>query len=694
MPSRAGQQEEPADPQRTADGLDEATLRQRLFGSEAELETLRAQVQGSEWLAERISHNEHELSSLRAEVESLRARPLLRYVDRLQGEVGRVRRRLRRVVPSAGGGSGGLAQPETGPVVEPSASFPEDGRYSTWVAAYDTIDDEARTSIRGRLESLTDRPLVSIILPVFNSPEPYLRAAIQSVQSQIYTNWELCIADDCSTAAWVPKVLDEYAAADSRIKVRRRSVNGHISEASNTAVEMATGTWLALFDHDDVYPEHALAVAVLALADVPDAGILYSDEDHIDDDGNRSGAYFKPDFDPVLLLGQNYFSHLCMVRRDLVRDAGGFRVGYEGSQDWDLVLRVVERLDAHQVVHVPHVLYHWRVHEASTASSIGAKPYAAVAARRSVADHLERTGKRGKVVPVGGSGFTRVRWDLPDEPPEVSVVVVPRSGERLVRCIDSARVRAAYPSVEMVVVDDGDQRPLVRGFLRDRQDSITVVRDDRHVNDGALRNAGARAASGELLCFLHDDVEAITDGWLEEMVGLLLQPGIGAVGAKLLYPEGTVEHAGMVMGIGGTVGHVHRFTDALAPGYFGRAMLSQCFSAVSWACMLVRRDAFDAVGGFDEVRLSGAFLDVDLCLRLGEAGWRVAWTPHAELTHFEPPDEWRVTAGENAVRLAREVRYLHVRWADVLARDPAYNPNLSLAHETCPLAWPPRATYR
>lgn len=694
MQSGAGRQGEPANSDLIADGPDEATLRRRLIGSEAELEELRAQIQGSEWLAERIAHNEGEISSLRAEVEALRGKRVLRYANRLQIQMERIRRRLGRAVPTSNGGSGGSTVLEPVSVVEPSTSFPEDRRYGTWVAAYDTVDDEARTAIQRRIDALPDPPLVSVILPVFNSPEPYLRAAIQSVQAQIYTNWELCIADDCSTAAWVPKVLDEYAAMDARIKVRRRPVNGHISEASNTAIEMATGTWLALFDHDDVYPEHSLAVAVLALADVPDAGILYSDEDHIDDAGNRSGAYFKPDFDPVLLLGQNYFSHLCMLRRDLVKDAGGFRVGYEGSQDWDLVLRVVERLKPHQIVHVPHVLYHWRVHRASTASSIVAKPYAAVAARRSVADHLERTGKRGKVLPLRGSGFTRVRWELPEEPPGASVVVVPRSGERLVRCLDSARVRAAYPSVELVVVDDGDQRPMVRSFLRDRQDSISVVRDDRHVNDGALRNAGARAATGDVLCFLHDDVEAITDGWLEEMVGLLLQPGIGAVGAKLLYPDGTVEHAGMVMGIGGTVGHVHRFTDALAPGYFGRAMLSQCFSAVSWACMLVRRDAFDAVGGFEEAHLSGAFLDVDLCLRLGEAGWRVAWTPHAELTHFESPDEWRVTAGENAVRLAREVRYLHTRWADVLARDPAYNPNLSLAHETWPLAWPPRATYR
>jgi len=244
------------------------------------------------------------------------------------------------------------------------------------------------------------------------------------------------------------------------------------------------------------------------------------------------------------------------------------------------------------------------------------------------------------------------------------------------------------------VVDDGDRRPPLRQFLRDRAAGLTLVQDDRDCSDSALRNAGARAAAGEVVCFVHDDVEVITDRWLEEMVGLLVQPGVGAVGAKLLYPDGSVEHAGTVTGIGGTVGHIHRSIDRLEPGYFGRAMLTQSFSAVSWACMAVRREAFDQVGGFDEAHLSGAFGDTDFCLRLGEAGWRVAWTPHAEFIHHEDKDGPREGDGENAVRFAREIRYLHSRWPEHLVGDPAYNPNLSLAHETLPLAWPPRVSYR
>jgi O-antigen biosynthesis protein len=694
MGSTSGGNSHPDDGRVDIDALDEQGARSYLAVSRATIEELLARVEGEEWLASKVAEQATELDRLEGERErqatelaSLRADRLVRY--------GAVLRRL-----SGRWHARSVAQPTNVPdssgtgLVDPPPSLPEDHRYPTWVAAFDTIDDDVRQVIRHRLDRLTDPPLVSVILPVFNTPEQYLREAIDSVRAQLYPRWELCIADDCSTAAWVPKVLEEYAALDPRIRVERREENGHISAASNTAVGMATGEWIAFFDHDDLLAEHALALAVLALADSPEAGALYSDEDLVNDDGVRSFPYFKPDFDPILLLGQNYFSHLCMLRRSLILQAGGFRVGYEGSQDWDVVLRVVEQLRPDQIVHVPHVLYHWRVHPGSTSSSLSAKPYAATAARRAVTDHLRRVGQEARVLPAGWTGFNRIRWELSEAPPPVTVVILPRTGIRLTRCINSARARAAYPDVEIMVVDDGDRRPMLRAFMRDWRKTVTVVSDYRNVSDGALRNVAAGQASGEILCFLHDDVEAVSDGWLEEMVGLLLQPGIGAVGAKLLYPDETIHHAGIVMGIGGTAGYIHRRADRLDPGYGGRAMLSQSFSAVSWACMVVRREAFEAVGGFDEANLSGAYVDVDFCLRLREAGWRVAWTPNAEMTRYASPTEPRESEGENAIRFAREIRYLHTRWAPVLAADPAYSPNLSLAHETMPLAWPPRASYR
>lgn len=683
------------------DALDEAGVRSYLAVSRATIEELLARIDGEEWLAAKVAEQIDELTRLAsdrdrqsAELVAVRSSWPWRVADRFGVVRTRAHRLADRYRSTSGSGSGDSGEAELpADALAPPLAMPEDRRYPMWAELYDTLDDDARRTIRQRVDGLVDPPLISVIMPVFDPPEQYLREALDSIRNQLYQHWELCVADDASTAAWVPKVLEEYAALDDRIKVQRRPENGHISRASNTAVEMTTGKWIALFDHDDLMAEHALALAALALAEVPEAGALYSDEDLIDDDGVRSMPYFKPDFDPILLLGQNYFSHLCMLRRDLVVAAGAYREGYEGSQDWDLVLRVVEQLRADQVVHVPHVLYHWRVHAASTASSVAAKPYAVTAARRAVADHLRRTGQRARVLPVGASGFNRVQWQVPDAPPLVSLVILPRTATRLMRCVDSAQVRAGYPAMETVVVDDGDRRPPIRAFLRDRAHLMTVVTDHRDVTDGALRNAGARRGGGEILCFLSDDVEAVTNGWLDEMVGLLLQPGVGAVGAKLLYPNGSIQHAGLVMGIGGTVGHIHRLFTSLEPGYGGRLWLNQSFSAVSWDCMAVRREAFEAVGGFDEEHLSGAFVDVDFCLRLGEAGWRVAWTPHAELTRHVSPTEPRETDGENAIRLAREIRYLHTRWAQVLAADPAYNPNLSLAHETAPLAWPPRVTY-
>lgn len=671
-------------------------MQERLAAAEAEAERLRQYQRGQEWLAAALKEKQEAVWRAEAELRTVEALPGVQKMVRARAAAQGVQRvwarlqRLRGQSPEGAGPAVGVENP-----VPPSEREPEDERYGTWVACYDTLDDEAKRSIARRLQAIGSPLLVSILLPVFDVPERYLREALDSVRRQLYPHWELCVADDCSTAPWVSATLQEYAKKDPRIKVERRPQNGHISAASNTALGMATGEWIACFDHDDVLAEHALAVAVLAICDVPGAGILYSDEDHIDDDGRREHPYFKPDFDPLLITGQNYFSHLCMIRRDLVEVVGGYREGLEGSQDWDLVLRVLEQLDPEQVVHVPHVLYHWRVHEGSTASSLTAKPYAATAARRAVQEHLDRTGVSAAVQTIGGTSFNRVHWAVPEAPPKVSIVTIARNGFRLIRCLDSVRLRSTYPNYEMLVVDDGDDHPPFRQYLeRARHHWFGVWRDPRPVGDAGLWNEAVRQTSGEVLCFLDDEVEVMSDRWLEELIGVLMQRGVGAVGAKLLYPDGSIEHAGLVAGIGGAVGRVHHHFDRLEPGYFGRAMLTQCFSAVSSACMVVRREAFEAIGGFDEANLSAAFNDVDLCFRLVEAGWWVAWTPFAEMIHFEAPERQADTAGGNEERLARELRYLHGRWAKVLELDPAYNGNLSLAHETFPLAWPPRVSYR
>jgi glycosyltransferase involved in cell wall biosynthesis/2-polyprenyl-3-methyl-5-hydroxy-6-metoxy-1,4-benzoquinol methylase len=617
-----------------------------------------------------------------SELEAFRQTKTFRYTARLR----RVYERLRR-------------SRSRGPRTEAPASLVDmslsgASSYGLWVEQFDTIDDGARAAIRGRLNRLTTQPLVSVIMPVYNTPAPYLKAAIDSVRNQLYANWELCIADDCSTEPHVAEILRGYEALDARIRVVVRSENGHISAASNTALGLATGTWIAPVDHDDLLPEHALALAVLALADNEDAGLLYSDEDKIDQANRRHSPNFKPDFDPLLLLGQNLLTHLSLLRRDLVLVAGGYREGFEGAQDWDLVLRIVELLEPGQVVHVPHVLYHWRSHSSSTASALSAKPYAANAGQRSVVEHLERRGLSGEVSQIPLSGHNRVKWRLPEPVPRVSIIIPTKDGRYLQRCIDSVLSFTSYPDFEIVVVDNGSRQMTTLDYLRVREGQISVIRDDRPFNYSALNNAAVERVSGSVICLLNDDTEVISGDWLEEMVSQLLQPGVGAVGAKLYYPDGRIQHAGVILGIGGVAGHSHRFSDRLSPGYFGRLLLAQTLSAVTGACMVVRRQAWDEVGGLDEEHLAVAFNDVDFGIRLCQAGWRIVWTPQAELFHHESVSRGPDSVGQRLHDSPREIEYVESLWSTVLRTDPAYNPNLTLVTEDFSLAWPPRVTYR
>jgi GT2 family glycosyltransferase len=680
----------PLDPR--ADDVE--TLR-RLRVAEATIESLRDVLLSQESLADHLSTALQ--VSTQSQQELAQVQQELALAVRAAGWRGLARAGKRRAVRLL------AARRPTVPVVEvvadTTASTAEevawtDIRYGEWIELYDTVDDEARHALTAQLAELPEQPLVSIIFPVYNSPEDFLRQAIDSVRAQLYTTWELCIADDCSTLPHVAKILEEYAALDERIRVYRRETNGHISACSNSSVAMARGSWLCLMDHDDVLAEHALAVSVLALHRCPAAAIAYSDEDHIEADGSRSQPYFKPDFDPLLILGQNYFSHLCLVRADLVALVGGFREGYEGSQDWDLLLRVLEQVRPDQVVHVPHVLYHWRVHSESTASSVSAKPYVVDASRRVVEEHLARIGVQADVTTLWGTSYNRVEWKQPPTLPTVSIILLPRSGHLLARCIDSIRMLTPYPQLEILLVDDGGFHPPMRRMVSERGGWLTVLENTQDISDSAQRNFAARKASGDVLCFLSDDVEVLSTTWLHELVGVLSHPGIGCVGAKLVYPNLRIQSAGTVLGIGGTAGSPHRlFFERFASGYAGHLRLVRSPSAVSWAAMAVRRDLFTEVGGFSEEHFTGVFGDIDLCLRLNESGWRTAWTPYAELIHHERPEDGRAVDGANAIRFDRDVRYLHQRWGKWVANDPSYNPNLSLAHESLSLAWPPRTSY-
>ena len=546
--------------------------------------------------------------------------------------------------------------------------------YREWCARFDTLSDADRAAIRARCEKLQTR--FSVVMPVYETPEPLLRKAIDSVRRQLYPRWELCIADDASKAPHVRRVLEEAMRDDARIKVTFREQNGHISAASNSALTLASGDWVALLDHDDELAEHALYMMAEEIAAHPDADLVYSDEDKIDHGGRRFDPHLKPDWNPDLFWSQNYLAHLCVLRRSRVVEVGGFREGFEGSQDYDLYLRAGQH-----VRHVPFVLYHWRAIEGSTAQAASAKSYAQAAGERALRDKL------GLEIAAGPFPTTyRVRWPAPS--PLVTLVIPTRDQCAVLRnCIESIRRTTAYRNYELIVVDNQSRDRETLAYLSSLD--AKVLRYDQPFNFSAINNLGVREARGEVVGLLNNDLEAIEPDWLGEMVAQAMRPEIGAVGARLLYPDRTLQHGGIILGIGGVAGHAHKYSSEADPGYFSRAQLVQDVSAVTAACLLVRHDTYLRAGGLDE-GLAVAFNDVDFCLRVRALGLRNLWTPFATLLHHESRTRGPENTPAKRARFRREKAVMHERWADALRADPAYSPNLTLESEDFSLAWPPR----
>ncbi len=565
--------------------------------------------------------------------------------------------------------------------------------YERWVVNYDTLSNDRLSALRESSRHLPRRPLVSIVVPVYNTPEKWLAKAIASIGAQTYNNWELCLADDASTAPHVRPLLEKYAAADPRIKVCFREKNGHISAASNSALALATGEFIALLDHDDELTPHALHEVVTLLNAHPDTDFIYSDEDKIDEEGHRHEPYFKPDFLPDLFLAQNYTSHLTVYRAALVREAGGFRVGYEGSQDWDLALRIVSLIkDPARIRHIPKVLYHWRAIPGSTALLSSEKNYPVEAARRALTDHFARQNQPIELLPVPGDHW-RVKYPLPANPPLVSLLIPTRNGLKfLQRCVDSILAKTTYPNYEILIIDNGSDDPATLAYLKEiaAKKSVRVIPYAAPFNYSAINNHAAQHARGTVLGLLNNDLEVITPGWLDEMVSQALRPGIGCVGAMLYYPNETVQHAGVIIGLGGVAGHAFRDFPRNTEGVFNRARLVQNYGAVTAACLVIQKKIFDQVGGLDEKNLSIAFNDIDFCLKVRAAGHRNLWTPFAELYHHESVSRGAEDTPEKHERFRAEVEHMMKRWATELKHDPAYNPNLTLELTDFTLAAPPR----
>ena len=540
-------------------------------------------------------------------------------------------------------------------------------------------------------------------MPVYNTPEKLLVAAIESVRRQLYENWELCIADDASRQPHVRKVLERYQKKDPRIKVVIRETNGHISAASNSALALAHGEFIALLDHDDEIRPHALACVALELNAHPDADLVYSDEDKIDENGHRYDHYFKPDWNPDLFNVQNYVSHLGVYRTLLVRDVGGFRVGYEGSQDWDLAQRLIERSAPDRIRHIPKILYHWRSVPGSTAMLIGAKNYATQAAEKVITEHFFRTGVEATISPTKGS-YWRVHYPLPDPAPRVTLIIHTRNRLNFLQpCVESLLARTTYPNFEILIVDNDSDDPETLAYLQSisappagtsevapPRAPVRVVHFPGEFNYSALNNFGVAHTDAPVVGLLNNDLEVINGDWLDEMVSHALRPEIGAVGAKLYYPDDKIQHAGVILGIGGVAAHAWQTHPRGAAGQAHRNLLQQNLSAVTAACLVIRREVYQQVGGLNADELKVAFNDVDFCLKVRAAGYRNFWTPYAELYHHESASRGKEDTLEKRDRFRSEVEYMRATWGDLLDHDPAYNPNLTLTINDFTLALPPR----
>ena len=529
-----------------------------------------------------------------------------------------------------------------------AAARGEGDDYVDWVANFDTVNDALRENFRARAANLQARPLISVLMPVYNPEPAWLAEALDSVLAQAWPHWELCIADDRSTDPRIAEVLGAYAARDTRIRVVHRSENGHISAASNTALEMARGSHVALLDHDDLLPEHALLCVAETLARHPDAAVIYSDEDKIDGHRARREAYFKSAWNPELFRGHNMISHFGVYSTQLVRDVGGFRVGFEGAQDYDLALRCVDAVAHDRILHIPHVLYHWRIHAESTSAGNAVKPYALEAGRRALRAHFVRRGIAGDIG-VDPAGWYLAQYRLPEPAPSVSVIVSGASAE----AIAALQGATDYPGAVFLPAA---------------------------ATPAACQQVAAHAL-GDFLVFVDAECTPRDPHWLRHLLAHAAVPGVGAAAGKLVSAKGRITGAGKLLGLEPWQVPFSQRERANGTGYCGRAALSQSLSALGSGCLAVRREAYAAVEGFDPTFRSLDVAAIDLTLRLARTGWRNLWAPVVEMGHV-PSMKRRIV---DAFRALVDGPRVGARFEDA-----AYNPNLG-RHGRFRFAYPPRA---
>jgi len=551
--------------------------------------------------------------------------------------------------------------------------------YHDWICS--KLDPEKlQTEFEEKIEKLSFQPKISIIMPVYNPPVKLLKEAIESVIAQDYQNWELCIADDCSPNPKVRKLLHYYEVKGNNIKVCYRTENGHISASSNSALALATGEFVLLMDHDDLLTPNCLSEVVLHLNEHPKQDILYSDEDKIDEAGQHSMPHFKPDWAPDSLMSRNYFGHVVVIRKTIMDEIGGFRLGVEGSQDYDLLLRATER--SQNIGHISKVLYHWRIHKHSAAQSEDVKPYAYIAAKKALEEALVRRNTPGSVHYLSGLRGYRINYQM-EAQPKVSIIIPTKDQTGLLKnAIDSILEKTDWENYEILVLNNNSSSKeyfaFAGAYAQKYSDKIRFIDANFPFNFSKLMNLGVHETDGEFILFLNNDIEVIHADWLRQMVSYSQQKHVGAVGVKLLYPDDTVQHAGVIVGLGGVAGHVFVQFPRDEAGYFNYLQSVNNFSAVTAACMMCRREVYEEVQGMNE-DLEVEYNDVDLCLRFTHAGYFNLYLPTVELYHYESATRGHPhQSRESFERHIREMEIFKSKWQHVIERDPYYNPNLNL----------------
>jgi len=524
-------------------------------------------------------------------------------------------------------------------------------------------------------------------MPTYNPDLGFLKLAVKSVLAQTYQYWELCIADDASSDSGVRGLLQSLSFQDARIKVTYRLRNGHISEASNSALELATGGWVALMDHDDLLSPTALHEVAAAIRANQRTRLIYSDEDKIDESSKRHDPYYKPSWNRDLFYSQNFISHLGVYQKEILNNIGGFRKGLEGAQDHDLALRFIEQIGDDQIHHIPQVLYHWRAHSRSTASALEAKPYAVTAGERAINDHLKKAGRSGHCTHDGEGGY-RIRYPMPERNVALTAIILFDGNVNALRqSLDQIKRMSDEISIEIIVCPT---TYIVAAMIKECRfvDGETVIYPKLGEGLSSLLNRIVKTVAGDFLWFLHDRLEAIDGEVLQELLSHAARPGIGAVGGMVLYSDGRVRQAGLLLDPYRISEPAFHRLKADSRGYMGRITLIQNYSAVSKDCMVVEKRKFLEVGGFDEGHLQTHHLDVDLCLRLKEAGYRALWTPYARFTDSRPRFTFKGVLNRFSHDYAQDRAWMQNKWGVLLKNDPAYNPNLNQKKKDFNYQWP------